>query len=406
MNHQRTFWLKLFPVLLLLALLLPAAALAEAPTGADDAAAVITFRGPIEVKGTVPGEWTIAGVALRVTERTRIRPGPNALEVGDVVQVVAQKRGNDMPEATLIQFMQRPAPMVVFHGPIEAMSETAWKVGDRDVAIDSNTAIVGDSPDVGDQAQVWAEVRSDQSLLAKKILVHDAKPKPQEVAFRGVVQSVDGNTWKILVAEETKTVMTDANTRIVGSPQVGDKVGVRGLEQEDGSVLAKMIVKLVAEEEHAPFAGFIGAIEPNDVNTPTEWLWTVNLPAFENQPAKSWLVRITADTNLNVQPQDVKVGDWVRGEGTAAEDGSILAAVAKIIPPPRVQVVGEVLSVPPAETFPKGDWLIGTTVVHVTERTMIRGTPPTLHQQAYVVGELKVDGSLDALLLRARRSAD
>ena len=58
-----------------------------------------------------------------------------------------------------------------------------------------------------------------------------------EVVFSGVVEAVEGNTWRIAGRQVTVT----AQTEIEGGPDVGDVVEVRALQQPDGRLVALRI---------------------------------------------------------------------------------------------------------------------------------------------------------------------
>ncbi|RME81542.1 MAG: hypothetical protein D6775_13340 [Caldilineae bacterium] len=355
----------------------------------------VTFTGPIQEKGPIPGEWVIGEHTVQVTERTRFHPAPEEMQVGDIVRVAAFPREGKLWAVAIVKPGPRP---VHFRGKIERMEESLWIVGGRRVIITPETEIGGDPPDVGDIAAVWGHA-GDEGVVAKRILVKDAQPRP--VRFRGKVLAIEDGVWKIDTAEGERTVHVNEDTRIVGDPGVGDWVGVKGVLLDDGSVLAHLIVKLEPDQNRTKFAGFVAEILPTPAVVPGEVVWLVKLPAYGQHSEQSWVVHVTADTEINVPPESVEVGDWVKGFGTEQEDGSVLAKLVRVTRPPRVSFHGEVTEIPdPTSTgFPKGWWTIGGVHVLVDEQTEIRGDIPQLGEQAAGWGELLPDGGVHARLL-------
>jgi hypothetical protein len=223
------------------------------------------------------------------------------------------------------------------------------------------------------------------------------------IVFRGRVLAIQDGVWTVLVGEQEKTVVTDANTRILGDPTVGDMVGVKGVPFNDGSILAHVIVKVQGAFPSAVFAGFVTAILPGPTAGDAPVVWEVTAPATGPQPARTWTVIITEETKSNVDPAQVAVGAWVKGAGDQLDEGLIQARNVRVTAPPRLPFRGEVTARPDltAPDFPQGLWAIGGTTVYVTAQTRIEGPVPEPGQQAGGFGVLRPDGALDALLLTA-----
>lgn len=356
-------------------------------------------RGRIEAIS--PTQWTIGGTVVLVDAHTRIT-GDHP-DIGDFA--VAQVRRTPAGLlATHIHVTDATPPPPVTHvirGRIEAIGETSWTIGNTVVLLDAETRIEGDHPDIGDFAAAWV-VRTENGLLARRILVQDP-PTDRVIVFRGRVLAIQDGVWTVLVGEQEKTVVTDANTRILGDPTVGDMVGVKGVPFNDGSILAHVIVKVQGAFPSAVFAGFVTAILPGPTAGDAPVVWEVTAPATGPQPARTWTVIITEETKSNVDPAQVAVGAWVKGAGDQLDEGLIQARNVRVTAPPRLPFRGEVTARPDltAPDFPQGLWAIGGTTVYVTAQTRIEGPVPEPGQQAGGFGVLRPDGALDALLLTA-----
>ena len=70
-----------------------------------------------------------------------------------------------------------------------------------------------------------------------------APPVQVEVEFKGVVEAIWGNSWRIAGHQ----VIVTAQTRIEGQPNVGDVVEVHALQQDNGTLLA---LRIKVEDEH------------------------------------------------------------------------------------------------------------------------------------------------------------
>ncbi len=404
-NRKMPFTALLAAVALLaLTLLLAPAPVALAQEGVAPNQPDLFFEGEVLARPEgAEGLWTIGRAEVLATPRTHFIPNAAAIQVGDQVHVVAVRERNQLIAKQIIKKV--PPPRLI-QGEIKAIDAAMglWTIGQHQVRVNAETKLSGDPPEVGAWAMAWV-VRQEEELLARRIYVKGAKPRVEPVTFRGEVMEINESVYLIKVGEEVKTVLTDEDTRIEGDPQVGDMVGVRGHKLEDGSVLAHHIVKLEPRPEPVLFGGFVSELLPTLTVMPPQWAWQVTRPAHPGHEAESWIVIVTSETRINVDPATVEVGAWVKGEGVATEAGSILARVAKVMPPPRVRFIGEVLAAPDptAADFPAGVWQIGEFTVHVTAETEIQGDAPALGDIAGGSGELQMDGSIQAALLRILR---
>ena len=181
-----------------------------------------------------------------------------------------------------------------------------------------------------------------------------------QVSGEGEVTAV-GETWTI----GGQTFATDAQTIIVGNPQVGDWVTVQGHLLADGTKVADQIV-LVREVPQNAF--------------------TLTAVVTE-MGADQWLLGdlvVLLDADTAVDP-DIELDDWVRVSGIILEDGSLLAQ--RIQKETEDSAPFEFTGV--VQTIGAESWLISGIDVAVNERTEIKDAP--------AVGDVvKVEGQITA----------
>ena len=359
------------------------------------------------------GKWTIGDYEVLIDSETRIEGDPP--DVGDTAMAWVERTGAGLLAKRILVKDPPPAPpRWLITGKIEALAADKWTIGAQEVLIDGETRIDGDHPDMGDTAMAWVE-RTGAGLLAKRILVKDPPPPPpgpRFVVFRGVVTAIDNaGVYTVQTGDGEKQVKTDDQTRIVGSPVANDRVLVKGQMQDDGTVLALMIVKLGDndQQEQTPFAGFVSDVMSSTLLTAAtdasvKWVWGVELPAHDGEEARTWTVVVDADTNINVDPNTVEVGAFIKGAGIKLDDASIQASMVRVTRPPQVRFEGEITARPAADApdFPLGLWTIGGKSVIVTAETRVVGETPAVGRQAAGHGVLQADGGIAARLLMIR----
>ena len=198
----------------------------------DVARAVIHFPGVI--RSMDEGSWVVATPAgdksITITEDTVIEG--DTPDVGDRVKVWAAITLDKELIATRIVVKDTPEE-VHFKGRIQEIAEDHWVVAQQTVLITEDTVIEGDSPNVGDVADVWAKPTED-GLVGNRIVVTSLQ---QFSVIQGVVESQEDGVWII----DGKAVIVTDNTKIVGNPQVGDNVVAVVHAEEDGSLVAQNI---------------------------------------------------------------------------------------------------------------------------------------------------------------------
>lgn len=171
--------------------------------------------------------------------------------------------------------------------------------------------------------------------------------QPQfQVSGEGEVTEI-GESWTI----GGQTFATDAQTVIVGNPQVGDWVRVQGHLLDDGTKVADQIVLLREVPENA-----------------------FTLTAVVTQmSADQWqfgnlVVLLDADT---VADPTLALDDWVRVSGVILADGSLLARRLQAVPADGApfEFTGVV------QTIGDESWQISGIALAVNGRTEIKGAP-------------------------------
>ena len=189
------------------------------------------------------------------------------------------------------------------------------------------------------------------SITPGQLSILTANSVPSDPFFtisgQGTVSQI-GSTW----TSAGQTFATDENTVIVGNPQVGDLVRVRGHLLADGSRVADLILLL----QQAPTNRFTltGAVETMGATA-----WAVAGQA----------IVVNAATLID---DDIDIGDEVRVEGIIAPGGTLVAQEITLAQVPEgfpFRFAGVVQSVN-ADT-----WVISGQTIHVDEDSQVIGNP-------------------------------
>jgi hypothetical protein len=366
-----------------------------APTASPTPSPVLTieFTGIVEAIGD--DVWTIGAWTVAVDEDTQIKGAP---QVGDEVKVKALRQADGSLLALEIKLKRQS---VKFAGMVEAIGADSWTIDGREIAIDARTKIKGD-PQVGDYVRVHAFVQDDGSLLA-----HQIKLESRQLKFSGVVESIGDDNWTI----GGKVVAIGPDTKIKGDPQVGDRVKVHALIQADGTLLAREIRRVDEKVEFTGIVEAIGdgawtiSGQAIAVNADTKIKGDiqvgdrVKVEAFvmddgsllaheielaldkvkltgvvEAMGEAAWTVsgqEVLVDGSTQVKG-DVQAGDTVKVEAVVLADGSYLARKIELVMPKepkreKVHFSGSVESM-------DGDvWVIGGQAVRVDGGTRLKG---------------------------------
>ncbi|MDW8183894.1 MAG: DUF5666 domain-containing protein [Anaerolineae bacterium] len=193
----------------------------------------------VEFKGTVEevlsDGYRIAGIRVVVTATTQI-DGP--ITVGTFVEV----KGVFQPDGSVLAFrirVERPKPAggeIEFKGTVEAILSNGYQVSGRTVVVTTTTQIDGPIT-VGTFVEVKGIVQPDGTVLALRIHIEDQKADKGEVEFKGVVEAILSDGYRIA----GRRIQVDGSTQIDGMIVVGAFVEVKGFVRDDGSIRAVRI---------------------------------------------------------------------------------------------------------------------------------------------------------------------
>jgi hypothetical protein len=153
-------------------------------------------------------------------------------------------------------------------------------------------------------------------LVAREVLVLAPVP-PQVGRVHGTVKSIGTESWEIQAENEVVTVVVNAQTKIAGSPKVGDTVEVLYNIDSANQKVAISIIKF--ERPSVPkVVQFRGNVKSVSGST-----WVVT-----EDPAHERTFTVTEGTKITGSPA---LGDLVQVIATQADDGKLTAiAVMKL----------------------------------------------------------------------------
>lgn len=303
------------PIVLLVALALSVSAFARTratshPTPKVDAA---TVHGVItSVNGNLiaiaDGLVTIDASSARILIGRGEDSSVADLETGMLIfATVRRAEQNNAPLIATTIAATRIADATLF-GTLDSVDNTNRTITmlGRTIHLDANTSVSGEL--LANQiVQVQTESVNGR-LVATSVLV--VAPVPPSVhTARGTVKSIAPDTWVIEQERKTLTLVIDAQTKIAGSPKVGDHVEV--LYRIDSS--------------HANVAIAIARFETPDVPSIPQLTrigGTVTAISATSWTIAGQTVKITERTKIE---PNLKVGDSVEALAEKKEDGSLTA---------------------------------------------------------------------------------
>jgi hypothetical protein len=208
---------------------------------------------------------------------------------------------------------------VTLSGPVQSV-DTAGKsfmILSQVIATDANTSFGGYKREGGTsfadiQPNVIVHVSADAvngKLIAREVLI--VAPAPPQVGHaRGTVQSIAADSWTVKTDKETLTLVVNAQTKIAGSPKVGDTVEVLYNINSANQYVAISIIKFerITPPVVENFHGTVKSISGN------AWIVTTS------REDKSF---VTNESTKLVS--GIAVGDLVNVTAVKREDGSLLA---------------------------------------------------------------------------------
>jgi hypothetical protein len=248
------------------------------------------------------------------------RRGPASLaEVKPGTRIVAAITNPDAPVGATLQAVTVTIldfPDGVLSGPVQAVDlaqSTITLTGAR-IQVTTETAIdAGRSEpdktlaDLKPGDLVRAEVRTEDSgLVAVQIHI---LPPPPNATVTGTVKSMSATEWVITTADGSDVAVTiNAQTKIQGSPQVGDMVHVRGMKDAAGNFIAFTIVPADPTRARVSLHGVVKSIGLES------WVITT----------RDGDVTVIVNAQTRIDPS-VQVGDTVEVRGSTDAAGNIVA---------------------------------------------------------------------------------
>lgn len=300
----------------------------------------------------------------------------------------------------------RASKPIEIEGTISAIQDSQITVLGKPIFIRNNTKIEGRLV-LGGKARIKANISADGILIASEIRVSapdavvtpfterprptvpvqvppTATPRPAEVKFGGIIDSLSPGVWLI----SGKEVIISDRTKIDGTPQVGAEVQIEAQIQSSGSIIATMVfipalVKPTETPDRRPIlelrVTISGALEVIDS---THWL------------VDSTRVSLTSET---VVEGIARSGSKVEVVGVKQLDGTVIALKARISTPVRIEPTitrRAATSTPSAvqltgviEKMGERELLVANVHVILTSTTAING-------RLTVGAQVKIDGLL------------
>src|SRR5438093_5794422 len=214
-------------------------------------------------------------------------------------------------------------PQVTLSGTVQAVSVAAGTLQVLGVTIRVNAdTSFGGSHNIRGLADIVAndvvQVQANavgSSLVASSILVF--APAPQlPTLIHGTVKSIGTESWVITASSGDITVIVNAQTRIIGSPKVGDSVDVLANVDSANNYVAISIMPSPAPPTQMHISGVVKSISTTS--------WVIG-PAAGLGP--DFLVQVNAQTKIVGNP---RVGDHVDVVVQAGRDGFVAISITKL----------------------------------------------------------------------------
>lgn len=377
----------------------------------------------VEVQGAVIGKdgasltvRTQGGedMTLLTDEHTRYRvpgieePTLDDIQIGDLIQAGAVEQEDGSLLAKIIAVR---AESINFRGKVTDISGNNVKIQTREGEVlahtDDNTRyrVPGieeptlDDIHVGDFVAVVAYEKGegDDSLWARLIAVIPAE------MVRGEITGLDGTGIAVATPEAEISVLTDENTRYhipgiaepgYGDLNVGDRVTIAALVQEDGSLLARIVTV------HPELLRFRGKVTEKG-----SAVFTIETRDGEETFLTDEHTRYRVPGVENPTLDDVQIGDLVGVAALETEGGALLARLV-VVGPDVVRLDGDVTQI--AGNNVKIQNPDGEVLVHTDENTrfIVPGIEnPTIEDlnvgdHIHGVAEVQGEGSLWGRVLK------
>ena len=280
----------------------------------------VALSGPVQAVNASAGTLQVLGLTIHTDNNTSIGGSHsirtlNDIVTGDLVAVQANAVNGALVASSILVFAPLPqiAPTLL-HGTVKSIGSDSWVItdsrrGDVTVAVNAQTKILG-SPKVGDTVDVIANVDSANNYVAIAISISlQSLPVPTHIT--GVVKSITPHTtlepcpisgcivatWDIARASGSDVqVVQTAQTKIIGSPKVGDTVDVlANVDASNNLVAISIAASSVSNGKH--ITGTVKQI--------SDKFWVIG-PSAGLGP--DTIVQVNSNTKIDGDP---KVGDRV-----------------------------------------------------------------------------------------------
>ena len=201
-------------------------------TGADQATTV-TFLGTIESDVTLGSDWDVSGLSFVVPQSVSIDASAGNAEQGARALVEASYE-NDALTADSITILSNDSgnDAIYVVGRFSGVEDDAWVVGGLSLVPPKNVS----EPEVGSILAIDAR-RTGQLLRVDEWVLVGSSDDEGLVRLQGTVQTLDGDSWDIGIAE----IGVDNRTEISGDPSEGSLVLIFGRPDERGDLQASYI---------------------------------------------------------------------------------------------------------------------------------------------------------------------
>ena len=292
------------------------------------------LTGPITSVDPAGSTLTMLSRRIRINAQTTfVAPGhgSGARGLGDLLpnQIVAVEANAIVGAlvATSVRVLSPvPLPTAVIHGTVKSMTTESWVINDsrekKDVTVlvNAQTKIAG-SPVVGDAVDVIASVDSAHAYVAISIVKSPViSPLPELSHIEGRVKSIGATSWVITEnrSQHDTAVLVDAQTKIVGSPKVGDAVEVLARTNDAHALLAISIIGVPTLPNGTEIA------VRTTVRSISESTWVLG-----DSDRSAMKVMITRETKISGSP---KVGDRVDAILQPGFTGFSAVSITKVTP--------------------------------------------------------------------------
>lgn len=281
-----------------------------------------------------------------------IAPGTTIFAVLNAVNVAPNA---PLPAVTIAVHRQAE---VTLTGPVQAKGTDTITVLGRAIKVDANTSFGGRGRSladivVGDVVIVEANAAAG-GLLATSVMTMTPLPKTPTI-IHGTVKSIGADSWVITdTAGKEWTIAINAQTKIIGTPKVGDTVEILVNTDTANQYVAVSIIKSPVVLPFIVFSGQVKSIAA------TQWV------VHDSRSGKDITVAVNAQTQISGSPQ---VNDGVIVTANVDSSGNYTAtSIIKLgIVPPVVPLTGVVKAINPHMTLepcpPYGciiaAWIIG-----------------------------------------------